>query len=263
MTAPAVRPGNRLLLVHGFGGDRADFTDWLPSLAGLGWDAVAVQLPGHGGVDLAASYGLDAFADFVLAQADELGWDQFVLLGHSMGGMVAQLAALRAPHRIEGLVLMGTGHGPVDVDPDMVEAGKSIVQAGGMAALVEAQRGQPDTPAHERVVRQRPGYAEFMEAKALAMDPAMWLRLIDDMTTQDDRLAALASLALPTLVVAGEQDDRFLEPCRRLAAAIPGAALVVIADAGHSPQFEAPEQWWAAVSEFLASLPPPLPAPAG
>jgi pimeloyl-ACP methyl ester carboxylesterase len=252
----------RLLLVHGFGGSREDFTEWLPRLEDHGWECLAPQLPGHGDThgpgnghgETPERYGLQPFAHFVLDVADANRWDRFVLLGHSMGGMVAQLVALQQPHRLDGLILMGTGHGPVDLDADLLEAGKALVRNGGMPALVEAVRGQPDTPAHERLLKQRIGYAEFMEAKALAMDPRMWLTLVDEFTTQPDRLDALRHLDVPALVIAGEQDDRFLEPCRRLAAALPNACLAVIADAGHSPQFEAPAAWWDAVCAFLSAL---------
>lgn len=232
--------------MHGFGGSRDDFTEWLPRLAEAGWEAVAPQLP-------AEVRSLEGMADWVVGVVDGLGWERFVLFGHSMGGMAAQLVALRHPERLSGLILMGTTHGPVPVDLDLVEAGKAVVRAGGMRALVDAQRGSPGPPAHERLLRERPGYREFMEAKALAMDPAAWVALVDDMVGQPDRLAALRSLPVPTLVVAGEQDD-FLADCRRLAEAVPGASLAVIPDAGHSPQFEAPDAWWQAVSAFLEGL---------
>ena len=53
----------------------------------------------------------------------------------------------------------------------------------------------------------------------------------------------------------GEHDAPFRRPSERMAAAIPGARLAVIQGAAHSPQFEAPAAWWAAVSGFLDSLP--------
>jgi 3-oxoadipate enol-lactonase len=236
----------RLMLVHGFGGSHEDFTDWLPAFAGIEVEAVAVSLPRSEG-------SFAGLASFVLDSADRLGWSRFVLFGHSMGGMVAQLVALHSPERLAGLVLMGTTHGPIPADLDVVELGKAVVRGGGMAALVEAQRGRPGTAAHERLLRERPGYRSFMEAKALAMDPAAWVALVDEMVGQVDRLDALRSLALATLVVVGAQDE-FLDDCRRIAAAVPGAQLVVVPDAGHSPQFEAPEAWWSAVSVFLQSL---------
>ena len=74
------------------------------------------------------------------------------------------------------------------------------------------------------------------------------------MFAQGDRLGALAGLHVPTLVIVGEQDEPFRAHAERMAAAIPGARLAVIEDAGHSPQFEAPERWWEVLSEFLDEL---------
>ncbi len=69
-----------------------------------------------------------------------------------------------------------------------------------------------------------------------------------------DRLDALRSLAMPTLVITGEQDRPIVKPSQAMAGAIPGAELAVIADAGHSPQFENPDAWWDALSSFLARV---------
>jgi pimeloyl-ACP methyl ester carboxylesterase len=244
----------RLLLVHGFGGSREDFTEWLPRLAAIGWEAEALQLPGHG--SMAPPYSLADFAGFVLQFAGSLGWDRFVLLGHSMGGFVAQLVALRAADGLDALILMDTAHAvPDGIDLGMVELGKKVVREGGLAALVEAQRGlPPDTEAHARLLRERPGYAEFMERRALAMDPDMWLTMVDEMVAQPDRLEALRSVEVPTLVMVGEQDGGYVGPSRRMASALPNGRLAVIADAGHSPQFEAPEEWWSVLTSFLEEI---------
>ncbi len=56
---------------------------------------------------------------------------------------------------------------------------------------------------------------------------------------------------MPTLVIVGEQDDGFLKQSLAMTEAIPGAELAVIPGGGHSPQFEAPAAWWAALSKFL------------
>jgi pimeloyl-ACP methyl ester carboxylesterase len=56
---------------------------------------------------------------------------------------------------------------------------------------------------------------------------------------------------MPTLVLVGADDLLLREPSDRLAAAIPGARLVVVPGAGHSPQLEAPDAWFAAVDGFL------------
>jgi pimeloyl-ACP methyl ester carboxylesterase len=84
----------------------------------------------------------------------------------------------------------------------------------------------------------------------------MWLGTVDEMLGQEDRLRALAGLQVRTLVIVGEQDEPFRSDAEDLARVIPGARLAVIADAGHSPQFEAQERWWEALSGFLDEVGP-------
>ena len=60
-----------------------------------------------------------------------------------------------------------------------------------------------------------------------------------------------ARSTVPALVLVGEEDAPFRKPSARMAEAIPGAELVVIPDAGHSPQFETPDAWWEALQAFL------------
>ena len=253
--------GRSLLLVHGFGGAKEDFADAVDGLAAEGWHVLAPDLRGHGGTDQPegrASYSLELFADDVLALADAMGWERFVLLGHSMGGMVAQVVALRSPERVVGLVLMGTSHAaPEAISPGLVELGRQIVHQGGMELLVAVQRqmeGDLGTPSHRRLLTERPGYREFNEAKTLASSSDMWLALVEEMFAQPDRLEPLSALDVPTLVLVGAQDESFLGPCRRLAEAMPSARLVVFPDAGHLPQFEAADACWSELRRFLEEL---------
>ncbi len=83
----------------------------------------------------------------------------------------------------------------------------------------------------------------------------MWSTLAVELMVQPDQLAELRGVACPTLVLVGDEDRTFLEPSRLLANAVPGARLVVIPDAGHSPQFENPPAWFAALEGFLAEQP--------
>ena len=253
--------GRPLLLVHGFTGAKEDFADHADQLAGLGWHVVAPDNRGHGRSDHpegTSAYTFDLFAADTVALADALGWDRFVLLGHSMGGMIAQVVAASYPDRLDGLVLMDTSHAAVEgLDPGAVELGKAIVRDGGLAALVDAQRGRGgelDTPAHKRVEAERPGYVEFNERKSLDASPDMWLAMVDEIVAGGDRLEPLRDLDVPTLVIVGEQDAPFIAPSEQMAKTIPGARLAVIPDAGHSPQFESPDAWWDALTTFLGSL---------
>lgn len=255
-----------LLLVHGFTGAKEDFTDWLEPLAEAGWHAVAPDQRGHGASDQPESedaYSFDHYAADLLGLLDALGWSSAVVLGHSMGGMVVQTAALAAAERFDAIVLMDTSHRALKADASLVELGVAIARAEGMAAVMAAQDAMGDdgdalgTSAHQRVRATRPGYAEFGARKMLASSPAMYcamLTAITDATSGLDRLPDLASITAPTLVIVGDEDAPFLKPSRRMAEAIPGAELAVIPDAGHSPQFENPDAWWSALSTFLGRL---------
>jgi pimeloyl-ACP methyl ester carboxylesterase len=256
--AEAGRGGRPLLLAHGFTGTKEDFADWIDPLVEAGWWVVAPDHRGHGGsTRLAdeAAYTLAAFAADLEALVGVLGWDRYALLGHSMGGMIAQELVLRDPARVERLVLMDTHHGAVEgLDPERVDAGMAILRAEGfdvyLTVLAQVAPRTP-TPAEVALAARRPGLTAWNEAKLLAVDPAMYAAMAPQLVRRADRLADLATLALPTLVLVGAEDLAFVGAAHRMAAAMPGAELVVVPDAAHSPQFENPDAWWAAVSGFL------------
>lgn len=258
--------GRPLLLVHGFGGAKEDFADWMDQFAGDGWHAVAPDLRGHGEgprPETEADYGFDFFVDDLIALADDLGWDRFVLVGHSMGGMVAQMLALKHRHRLDGLVLMDTSHGPVpQVDPEIRELGKQVAREQGLAVVAELTKtiegADPlGNPAHERMLRERPGYQEFCDNKFLTLSVPMWVTILDAIFVLEDRIDALRELDVPTLVMVGELDTEFRATSAAMAEAMPNATLEVIPDAGHSPQFENPDAWWKAMAGFLQRLKEP------
>jgi 3-oxoadipate enol-lactonase len=252
-----------LMLVHGFTGAKEDFTPWLDPLAAAGWHAVAPDLRGHGSSSkpaMESAYSFALMADDMLGLADALAWERFVVLGHSMGGMVVQFLALTAPSRLTGLILMDTAHGPLKhLDPDLIDAAVSIVRGQGMDALAAAMAERPGplhTPAHQLLLDQRPGYAAFGERKLLATSPALYAAMAPAFLTTPDRLDGLRRLPapLPVLIIVGEQDQPFLEPSRQMADAIADSALAVIPDAGHSPQFENTDAWWQSLTGYLADL---------
>jgi pimeloyl-ACP methyl ester carboxylesterase len=176
-----------------------------------------------------------------------------------MGGMIAQVLTLSAPERVAALILMDTGHGGLPIDAAQLEAVDGIVKERGTAGLadIQARNDEPgplDSPAHLRVLAERPGYREFNDGKLRAASDDMFRAMIAAMSDQKDRLEDLSSIRVPTLVIIGEQDTPFIASSQRMADAIPGAQLAMLPDAGHSPQFENPDTWWAALSGFLSAL---------
>jgi pimeloyl-ACP methyl ester carboxylesterase len=130
----------------------------------------------------------------------------------------------------------------------MLDEGKAVLKP-----LLDAA-ATLESPAHQRLITERPGFEEFEDSKWEALSGVMWAAMAREMARQPDQLSLLANVHCPTLVIVGDQDESFLEPSRRMAATIPGGELVVVPDAGHSPQFENPRAWLEALERFLAGV---------
>ncbi|MFM7062299.1 MAG: alpha/beta fold hydrolase [Actinomycetes bacterium] len=262
--------GSPLLLVHGYTGAKEDFRDAVVPLAGEGYWVVAPDLRGHGGShapDSEDDYSLRHFADDVHGIVGALGWERYDLLGHSMGGMVAQLVALDLhaglvepdgrpdSPTLDRLVLMDTCHGPVEgLDREILQLGVELCRAEGLDKVLEVMKlfGPVfESPAHQALLERDPGFEEFEDQKFLRSSGAMWSKMALELYDPGDRLDHLAHLQCETLVLVGDEDVRFVGPSERLASVIPRAQLAVVAGAGHSPQFDHPEGWWDALFGFL------------
>ena len=256
--------GPGLLLVHGFGGAKEDFADHVPALA-RDHTVVVFDHRGHGASDKPtdrAAYSIDRLATDILEVADACELDRFRLLGHSMGGMVGRQVPLRAPERVEALIMMDTSAGPIPgFEPSLMDDAAEVAFTRGKAALKELLDLVPvlETPAYKRTLLDRPGYQAFQDRKWADLSEIMWGAMAVALAHQSDDLAALAAAAMqfPVLVLVGSEDAPFVAASNAMAAAIEDAQLVVIPDAGHSPQFENPEAWIDALSRFLASVPAP------
>jgi pimeloyl-ACP methyl ester carboxylesterase len=258
LAGPDDAPG--LLLVHGFGGAKEDFADHVGALAAH-HRVVVFDHRGHGASDAPddpAAYSLDRLAADTVAVANATGLRDLRLLGHSMGGMVARRIVLTHPERLDALVLMSTSPGPPPgLDQELVEFGVEVVRTDGMTELkrLQDELDPLGSPSYRRVLEERPGFTDYVARKWASLAPAMWSALAVEIVSQPDQLAEMAAVRCPTLVIVGDEDTVFVEPSRSLAATVPDAALAVIPQAGHSPQFENPDAWQSTLRGFLRSLP--------
>ena len=254
--------GRPLLMVHGFTGAKEDFGDWWERLAERGWHVVAPDLRGHGASDhppRTEDYAVGLFEADLLALVDDLGWDRFVLLGHSMGGMIGQAFAIDHPDRLDGLVLMDTVAGPprgssMAVTMFVMRLGLRAARVNAFARLLrKPPPGSPESA--RRLYAERPGYVDWLRAKVLASSLTMAKAMSAELPKGPDRLPALAALDVPVLVMVGEHDmPGFVEGSQAMADEIPGASFALLEGAAHNPQLETPEAWWAALTRFLDGL---------
>jgi|tagenome__1003787_1003787.scaffolds.fasta_scaffold20917747_2 3-oxoadipate enol-lactonase len=253
--------GPGLLMLHGLGGAKEDFADHVATLA-RDHTVVTFDHRGHGASDNPtdpAAYSLERLVADSLAVADATGLEHFRLLGHSMGGMVARKITIQESSRVDALVMMDTSAGPIPgFDPALMQIAVDTALTQGKQALKDLidWASALETPAYKRVVAARPGFAEFEARKWEGMSEIMWGTMSHELAYQSDDLPALAaSLRSPLLILVGAQDKPFVLASDLMKEAIPDATLVVIPDAGHSPQFENPGAWIEALTGFLSTLP--------
>lgn len=239
--APDLSRGELLLCLHGAGGNGAQFAPLAACLAAQ-HSPIAFDQPGHGrsgGLDSLGS--IERMADFATSFADGLGLRPRVLLGHSMGGLVALQMALGSPASVRALVLVGSG-AKIELPEQTLTQSRLVTEGKARRQFVKEIFSPKASP---EVMRQ-----SFMED--LKTDPRAAHGDLLAVQAFDVR-SRLAQLKLPVLVVRG--DAELLEAqSAELAEEIPGSRSVVIADAGHMLTMEQPEALGAAVEEFLKEL---------
>ena len=236
--------GPALLLSHGYGATSAMFAGNVAALAAT-HRVVTWDLRGHGGSDYPAdpeSYsGANALADMA-ALLTELGVEQAVLGGHSLGGYLSLQFTVMSPERVTGLVLIDTGPGfrnDAARDEWNRQAHRTADRLAdrGLAGL----GGSPEL--HD---------GEHRDATGLISAARYTL------TQQDARVIdGLPQIAVPTLVIVGADDKPFLGAADYMTAKISDARKVVIPAAGHAPNVSQPEIFDAEVSRFLRELSDP------
>jgi pimeloyl-ACP methyl ester carboxylesterase len=233
-----VGEGPAVILVHGLA---STWSAWHRNILELATDhrVIAVDLPGFGRSDrLRGPVEIRHYADALRRLLDQLGVGRVRIVGHSMGGIIAQQFASRLPERSAALVLVACG-GPAG------RLQESFFRAMAVAPL---RRQLIGWVVHDPSVVSRELAADMIATACRAPGTAAAVRAsLRDMHQQDTGL-----IACPTLVVAGRRDRIVsLTSIDRVAAAIPGARYEIMPDAGHNPMFEHPEAFNALLRSFL------------
>jgi pimeloyl-ACP methyl ester carboxylesterase len=241
--------GDPFVLLHGFTGAASDWAGVVDQLATLR-EVITVEHRGHGdstNTGDAATYTFDQLVRDFAGVADALALERFDLLGHSMGGIVAMRYALGHQERLRSLVLMDTGAAASPEGPShaFMRAGFDLARQGGMDAVYETiARFMGEGEEGDRARAD-------LKDKYGRMDPVAFTTLGEELLVHPSVLDRLAGLRVPTTVLVGEADQGLRPEADALAATIPGAVLVVIPDAAHSPQVENREAWLEAVIAHL------------
>lgn len=239
------------VLLHGFAGDRQTWVGLEVALS-TRHRTIAFDLPGHGrAIDRADVGNAGVQAEAVVASLDALGVDRFHLVGHSMGGAVATIVALRLAEasRVASLALLAPGGFGAEIDADLLRRFAVATEVEEIAALMARFFGPAGMPHLDRVVHR---IAEVRR------DPRVTANLsrVAEAILHGDRqkrfdLDRLGDLAHPIRLVWGEADA--VLPIAQ-ASGVPGnVAVHRLPGVGHMPQFEVPRLVARLIAETIAS----------
>ena len=235
-----------LVLVHGFMGGSAQWDGYVDKLTRQR-DLIAVDLPGFGAhAHLPPIDSIGGYADWVIQHLRDLGVERYHLLGHSMGGMIAQEIAVLDAGRIERLVLYATG--PVGVLPGRFET-----------IEVSKQRAAQDGP---YATARRISATWFLQCEAAAGYEACAAvavqATLEAMHTGLDAMQVwsgeqnLGLIDHKTLVLWGDHDRTYQWPqIQRLWQTIPNASLAVVPGCAHAVHAEKPGLFEHLLLDFL------------
>jgi 3-oxoadipate enol-lactonase len=241
-----------LLFLHGVGGGHHSWDAQLPYFSARGYAAHAWDQPGYGHSAMVDPYDLAQVAAALERLVLSLGGEPVVLVGHSMGGLIAQEAYARYPQRVKALALCFTSAAFVGgsnfAKQFVAERIGPLDQGTSMAEL--ATRVMPG----HRGSKSDPAGAQLAE-RIMADLPAETYRKAVHLLTTFDRRAELAKIAVPTLLIAGAEDKT--APASIMASMqrkIAGSELVVLEGCGHLGPMDQPAEFNAALERFLRKM---------
>lgn len=253
--------GTALIFVHEFAGDHRSWEAQVRHFSRR-YRCIAFNARGYPPSDVppdATSYSQARARDDVLAVLDHLEVEQAHVVGLSMGGFAALHFGFAYPERALSLVVAGCGYG---AEPERREQFREETEA--TARAIEATTGEAFaaryTGGPTRVQFQNKDPRGWRELRDMLAEHSMEGAALTMRGVQKERPslfdleAEMRALAVPTLVMTGDEDEPCLAPNVFMKRTIPSAALVVLPNSGHTINLEEPDRFNAEVAGFLAQV---------
>ena len=242
--------GTPLVFIHAFPLSKAM---WQPQVDALkeAYRVVTLDLGGHGESDLVPwNDSLDGYAKHIILLLDHLGIGHAVFVGLSMGGYTLFSIYRHYADRIKAMVLADTR---AQADTEEGKAGRQsmaeVVLQDGASAIADLMLPKLLAPS---TMEQRPAIVEHVRGMILQTSKAGIVVDLVAMAARPDSSDLLSTIACPTLVLVGEDDQATpVAESEYMAQRIPGANLVTIPQAGHLSNFEQPDAFNQALKAFL------------
>ena len=242
-----VADGPQLVALHGLMGSGAVWSPFVRNL-GDGFDVLLPDARGHGSSSVPANgYMYEDHADDVCELIRSLGLNKPILIGHSMGGMIAALVASRLGSRLGGVVLVD----PTFISPEWQREVYESDVFEQHRRFLETDRDELITQARARKTSRTAEMIEIVTDARLRTS----IKALDVLTPPNpDPMTLIESITAPILLVRGGRGIVSQQVAEALAAVNPNLRLETIEDAGHAIPYDEPERLAQLVKRFCASL---------
>jgi 3-oxoadipate enol-lactonase len=233
-----------LVFLHGVGGGHHAWEQQLPYFAGLGYPSHAWDQPGYGHSPTVEPYDLEHISASLARLIESLGSEPVVLVGHSMGGMIAQETYARHPRLVKALALCFTS-------PAFAGGSSEFTKQFIAARIGPLDEGKSMAEIAAQLIPTMGSNSKLAEQLMAGVPPETYRKAVRLLTTFDRR-KELAGIKVPTLLIAGSE-DKTAPPSvmERMAQKIPGAEYALIPNCGHLGPMDRPEEFNAALLAFL------------
>jgi 3-oxoadipate enol-lactonase len=233
-----------LVFLHGVGGGHHAWEEQVPYFGGLGYPSHAWDQPGYGKSAIVEPYDLAQVSAALARLIESLGGEPVVLIGHSMGGFIAQETCARYPQLVKALALCFTS-------PAFAGGTSEFTKQFLAARIGPLDEGKTMTEIAARLIPTMGSRSKLAEQIMAGVPPDTYRKAVRLLTTFDRR-RELANIKVPTLLVAGSE-DKVAPPSvmEKMAGKIPGAEYVLMPDCGHLGPMDRPEAFNAILLGFL------------
>jgi pimeloyl-ACP methyl ester carboxylesterase len=229
-----------VVFIHGAQNDHSVWILQTRYFAHHGFNVLAVDLPGHGRSKGEAKTSVEALAGWLLALLEAAGVERAMLVGHSMGSLIALEASHQAPQRVSALAMLGTTY-PMKVSDALLETARSDEHGAIDMVNIWSHSMLAQNPACPLAGVSTMGTARRLMQRMSQINPAqLFYTDFSACNAYANGEAAARALACPALFIFGSKD--MMTPARStkmLTAAIPHGKIVHV-DAGHSLMAEQP-----------------------
>ena len=243
--------GDAVLCIHGLGGSS---NTWTPLRAALqGFKRVSPDLPASARSEVPdGTLSIQVYVDSMVKVLQALDLKSAHVVAHSMGTIVAQHLAVARPDLVKSLALFG----PLVAPPDAARAGslkRAELARSGPAAMQEIADAIVQAATSKETKEKRPAVLAAVRESVMRQPAEGYAKSCEALAAAQS--AAIEQIAVPTLLVTGDQDAVApVANVQAIAGRIQGSSLKVLDDCGHWPTFERPERCVEELLKFYAAI---------